>query len=141
MEIQELGSGSSTSRICKIIHQINITEANKLYVVRRLSRLTYSVYSMSIEENIFVAKKGALYIFYDKRNIFVIFARLVQNFSIFFKLIYNIFQDGDIATACGLVLTIDADPPDLWIRICILKVRSRFVWRDTDLDLGPGHLR
>ena len=32
----------------------------------------------------------------------------------------------------------DADP-DLWILICIIKVGSRSVWRDTNLDSDPGH--
>ena len=35
-----------------------------------------------------------------------------------------------------------ADPdPDLWIRICILKFGSGSVWRDTNPDLDPGHIR
>ena len=48
---------------------------------------------------------SALYIFYDKRNIFVIFARLVQNFSIFLKLIYNIFY------TMGPILMVILPPP------------------------------
>ena len=33
----------------------------------------------------------------------------------------------------------DADP-DLWIRICIIKVGSGSVWRDTNPDPDPGHI-
>ena len=35
-----------------------------------------------------------------------------------------------------------ADPdPDLWIRSCIIKVGSGSVWRDTNPDPDPGHIR
>ena len=35
-----------------------------------------------------------------------------------------------------------ADPdPDLWIQICIIKVGSGSVWRDTNPDPNPGHIR
>ena len=37
-----------------------------------------------------------------------------------------------------------ADPdPDLWIRICIIQVGSGYgsVWRDTNPDPDPGHIR
>ena len=39
-----------------------------------------------------------------------------------------------------LTLVSDADP-DLWIRICIIKFRSGSVWRDTNPDPDPGHIR
>ena len=36
--------------------------------------------------------------------------------------------------------TSDADPdPDLRIQICIIKVGSGSVWKDTNPDLDPGH--
>ena len=41
-----------------------------------------------------------------------------------------------------IVVTSVADPdPDLWIRICIIKVGSGSVWRDTNPDPDPGHIR
>ena len=41
-----------------------------------------------------------------------------------------------------ILFSSDADPdPDLWIRICIIKVGSGSVWRDTNPDPDPGHIR
>ena len=54
----------------------------------------------------------------------------------------NFFYNVVIVTGSYELMISVADPdPDLWIWICIIKVGSGSVWRDTNPDPDPGHIR
>ena len=60
----------------------------------------------------------------------------VQIFLLFLLLFTSVWDPAPIFCQVGSV----ADPdPDLWIRIFIIKAGS--VWRDTNPDPDPGHIR
>ena len=70
--------------------------------------------------------------------LFGIMSHLALCLSGLCRLLYLFFKHGVI---CSWSLSCSVADPDLWIRICIIKVGSGSVWRDTNPDLDPGHIR